>query len=111
MARSRIAIPAAFVLLTLLSVAPPAAASSWRCGPRLVGVGQTTADVYDLCGEPTDRAARTEYVTVRVSYDVAVTRPVVVEQWLYNRGPKQFQRVLTFRDGTLVDIDEGDYGY
>ena len=68
-------------------------------------------DVYDLCGEPTERTASTEYVTVRLSCDVAVTRAVILEQWIYNRGPKQFVRFLTFRDGILVEIDEGTYGY
>jgi hypothetical protein len=100
-------------ILMLLGLASPAlvSARSWRCGARLVVPGQTTADVYDLCGEPAERRADTEYVTARLSYDVTVTRAVVVEKWLYNRGPKQFLRFLTFRDGTLVGIDEGTYGH
>lgn len=89
----------------------PAAAWSWRCGARLVVPGQTTADVYALCGEPVERSVSTEYVTVRLSDHVTVTRAVAVEEWTYNRGPKQFLRYLAFRDGTLVGIDEGTYGY
>jgi len=34
-------------------------------------------------------------------------RAVPVEHWIYRRGAKQFVRVLTFRDGRLVAIDEG----
>jgi len=34
-------------------------------------------------------------------------RAVPVEHWIYSRGAKQFVRVLTFRDGRLVAIDEG----
>jgi len=102
---------ALLVGLVLLSPAYPAlAASSLRCGARLVGEGQTIDDVYDRCGEPTERTVSTEFVTVRVSCDVSVTRAVPVENWTYDRGPKQFVRYLTFRDGTLVAIDEGSYG-
>jgi uncharacterized protein DUF2845 len=99
------------VACLLLVLCVSAADASWRCGARLVGVGQTIDDVYQLCGAPTDRTSETDYVTVRVSRDVAVTRPVVVDEWFYNRGPKQFVRYLVFRDGILVEIDEGTYGY
>jgi len=102
------------VCLLVLGLGSPGAAcaaSSWHCGQRLVGTGQTVDDVYERCGEPADRAFWTEYVTVRVSYDVAVTRPVALERWIYNPGPRQFLRYLTFRNGTLIAIDEGSYGY
>jgi hypothetical protein len=102
---------AAFLHLSVTSVgAWPLAAGSWRCGARIVGPGQTTADVYERCGEPTERGVSTEFVTVRVARDVAVTRPVTFERWIYDRGPNQFVRFLTFRDDVLVAIDEGSYG-
>jgi hypothetical protein len=99
------------VVALLDGVAPVLAASSWRCGSRLVGRGNGIDEVYALCGEPTDRTTVTEFVTVKVSCDVTVTRAVQVEEWTYNRGPKQFMRYLAFRDGTLVEIDEGGFGY
>jgi hypothetical protein len=88
----------------------PLATSSWRCGPRIVAPGQTTQDVYERCGEPTERGVSTELVTVRVARDVAVTRPVTFERWIYDRGSNQFVRFLTFRDDVLIAIDEGSYG-
>jgi hypothetical protein len=99
--------------LVLSSAALPGIvrADSWHCAHRLIGSGQTIDEVYERCGEPVDRSFATEYVTVRVAYDVAVTRVVPVERWLYNPGPRQFLRYLTFRDGILVAIDEGSYGY
>jgi hypothetical protein len=102
--------PILLVLVLFGQAAPARAASSWHCGSRLVGEGQSIADVYDLCGEPTVRTAMTEFVTVRVTSRVAVTRAVPVEQWTYNLGPTQFVRYLTFRAGTLVEIEEGAYG-
>ena len=100
------------VAAVLLSRAVPAiAASSWHCGSRLVGTGQSVDDVYDLCGEPESRTASTEFITRHLPCGVDVTRAVLVESWIYNLGPKRFVRYLTFRDGTLVRIDEGSYGY
>jgi hypothetical protein len=106
---------AAAALLAAVLIAPSTASawpvgSSFRCGSRLIGPGQTVDDVYALCGDPTDRAVSTELVTFRVAPDVAVTRPVVVDVWTYDRGPQQFVRFLTFRNGVLVDVDEGSYG-
>ena len=103
------------VLLSALVLGPsPAAAwpvgSSLRCGSRLIGPGQPLDDVYALCGDPTARFTTTELVTVHVGRDLDVTRPVVVDVWTYDRGPQRFVRFLTFRNGVLVDVDEGSYG-
>ena len=102
------------LMITIVAAITPGralAASSWRCGSRLVGRGDSIADVYTRCGEPDDRLASTELVTVEVSPGVAVTRAVPIERWTYNPGPRQFVRALTFRDGALLEIDEGSYGY
>lgn len=99
------------LVVPLVAASPGVAATSWQCGPRLVGTGQAPLDVYELCGEPTDRFATTELVTIRVGRGVYVTRAVPVERWTYDRGNRRLVRYLTFRDGRLVDIDEGGYGY
>ena len=114
MKRTRLVGLLAIALMTHLLPDPalgwPIGRGSWRCGPRIVGEGRTTWDVSEWCGEPTERAVATDFVTVRVSRDVAVTRAVAVESWVYVRGPREFVRYLTFRDGVLVAIDEGSYG-
>ena len=84
--------------------------SSLRCGSRLVGPGLTLDDVDARCGDPTAQFTTTELVTVHVGRDLAITRPVVVDVWTYDRGPRRFVRFLTFRNGVLVDVDEGSYG-
>jgi hypothetical protein len=103
------------VMLSVLALCGDAhatfGAGSWHCGGRLVGPGAPIEDVYALCGDPTFRAASTEFVTRHFRCGVDVTRPVLIEQWTYNPGPQQFVRVLTFCDGTLLDIVEGSYGY
>lgn len=97
-------------MLVLLGWTTVAAAESLRCGSRLVGEGHSTVDVYDRCGEPTERASEIEFVTVHLRGGVDVTRPVRIDRWTYDRGPKQFVRYLTFVDDRLVAIDEGSYG-
>ena len=102
----------ALVLLVVGAASPAlATTSSWRCGSRLVGAGSTIEDVYERCGEPSYRTASTEIVSVQVAPAVTVMTVVPIEHWTYNSGRKRFMRALTFRDGTLVDIDEGSYGY
>jgi hypothetical protein len=100
------------VLAGLLGgVSAALAASGWQCGQRLVGTGQSPTDVYALCGEPTERSFETELVTLHLGRGVYVSRAVPVERWVYDRGNRRLVRYLTFRDGRLVDIDEGGYGY
>lgn len=105
--RPAIALAAAILLGGL---AQPCAASTWRCGSRLVALGDSVAKVLSRCGEPSARTESLEAVTVRWTPTREVTRIVSVETWTYDPGPRQFVRALTFRDGTLTCIDELSYG-
>lgn len=111
--RARRSLAAALLGLALLcaSPGPAAAASNLRCGSRLVSDGDPMDEVYRLCGQPTFRTTSTEYVSFETGAGVVVTRAVVIETWTYNRGPREFLRYLTFRDGRLVHVTEGSYGY
>lgn len=102
---------AAVVLLALVLTASHAAADTFRCGNRLVRDGDPIEEVHRRCGDPTFRTFSTEYVSFETASGLAVTKAVAVETWTYNRGPREFVRYLKFRDGRLVSIVEGDYGY
>ena len=103
---------AALALATSVALAVPAhAGGGLRCGNRLVNVGDRIDEVFRRCGGPTFRTFSIESVSVETSPGVFVTRQVQVETWTLNRGSREFIRYLTFRDGRLVHIDEGDYGY
>ncbi len=102
----------ALAIVALLAFAPPAhAGGGLRCGNRLVDVGARIDEAFRRCGEPTFRTFSIESVSVETSPGVFVTRQVQVETWTINRGSREFIRYLTFRDGRLVLIDEGGYGY
>lgn len=111
--------PSAWLLLALVmvgiaSLAAPTvgeAASTLRCGNRLVKDGSRVDEVFRLCGEPTFRSFSTEIMSAETVRGVLVTKAVPVETWTYNRGPRAFVRYLTFRDGYLVHVTEGNYGY
>jgi hypothetical protein len=71
-----------------------------QCGNSLVTLGDTRADVFLKCGEPTFKEMRSE------PHRRAV---VVVEEWTYNFGPGRFLRILTFRNSVLSSIKAGAY--
>lgn len=107
----------------LLRPEPSSASGGLRCGTRLVREGDTQYEVKSLCGAPDDVQQRT---TVR-RVQRAVERPcargsgscvvvvddyveVVVDEWVYDFGPRRFLQYLTFHGGQLVDVRSGPYG-
>jgi len=87
------------------------AADTLRCGNRLVHDGDTQDEVFRRCGPPTFRNFSTELISFETAGGFVVTKQVPVETWTYNRGPREFVRYLKFRDGRLVRIVAGGYGY
>jgi hypothetical protein len=108
---------AALLVLGFLACLP-ALADTFRCGTKLVGDGDSRAEVASKCGEPTDI----------VEHGSVFRRPVVwgygrpmyvgedaveipVEVWLYNLGPNKLMRRLRFEGGYVVEIETLGYGY
>jgi hypothetical protein len=100
-----------------------AAAEGMRCGNRLVSKGDSTYVVRSRCGEPRDASRRVETRTERRRVRVPcapggvqcdrvqeVSADVVIDEWVYDFGPQQFVRYLTFVDGKLHKVDTGSYG-
>jgi len=90
-----------------------AAPHKFRCGPKLVSIGDTSFEVFIKCGEPT-ASETTGAETVgrirgrRVYMDSKDT--VYTEIWYYNCGKNEFIRILTFEGGVLNSIELGGYG-
>jgi Protein of unknown function (DUF2845) len=86
-----------------------------RCGKRLVRVGDSTAKVLHICGEPESRDYRVVYHllheenSVEASLD-PVFIPVILEEWVYDFGPKRFVQQLHFEDHILRNIQPLGYG-
>jgi hypothetical protein len=110
------------VLFSSLIFAGPFSAiggSGFRCGGRIIDVGNMQDYVLHQCGHPSNIEERTEklasnfrarYPEDQEGYNYIINENQI-EIWTYNLGRTQFIRYLTFRNGKLVAIKTGGYGY
>lgn len=113
----------AAAVLVLIS-ATGTGAQAFRCGSRLVEIGDSKWDLLNRCGQPAwveewmekrwqpyysepFSSGRRFYVSPPVFSEFVY---VTVQQWFYNFGPTQFTRILTFENNRLTRIETGDYG-
>ena len=82
-----------------------------ECSEQIVSVGDRTSDVIVKCGEPAWKDIRQEEFREKIDNGQARKTFVTIEEWTYNLGPNRFVRIFTFRNGKLVDIRTGGYGY
>lgn len=94
------------ILFTLFLVAGISVdAFAMRCGNRLVSRGDSKAEVFIKCGEP----SFSEVIAIEAGPGIGFSAlKVPVEQWTYNQGPNTFLKILTFKGGKLDDISEGE---
>jgi hypothetical protein len=97
-------------------------AFAMECNSRLIHIGASMSEVYNICGEPDDEWNTREirFIELRTPIgdpkkgDATITqttgREVLIQRWTYNWGPNRFQRILTFEDGHLRAIRIGNYG-
>ena len=116
-----------FWVIFLIIVVPMAAdgGSAFRCGSRLVAVGDSRYEVLWKCGEPAWAESwlekRVEPYSIEPFSDgyrfylpnptIATVVYVTVEQWIYDLGRNHFTRTLTFENSRLVRIETGEYGH
>ncbi len=116
------------VAAALFSVASAEALDmDFRCGSRIVSVGDRRQDVLRKCGPPDSvdswqevryrgdlglglgswlpEPGRRYYVGPALAQEL-----VTIEEWEYNLGPNQFIRYLTFENNRLTGLTTGDYG-
>lgn len=108
------AIAACLGLLFLVAFAGSAEAAesgTLRCGNRLVSMGDNKAEVLIKCGAPAWKDAWTEKLINNVNTPGELRVNIDRERWVYNFGHHSFLRFLLFRNGRLVKITTGDYGY
>lgn len=80
------------------------------CNFNVLSLGITTIELETRCGEPDLKEQRYETVTTRIPggrRQVTVT----IDKWTFNLGPTHFMRILTFRNGELVEIKTGEKGF
>jgi hypothetical protein len=92
-----------------------------RCGGGLVSIGDTTAKVFEKCGEPTNESKWEEghntwisqiydYEKERYQLPELIKGPILMEIWTYDLGSNKFIRYLHFANGRLIRIETGEKG-
>lgn len=104
------------LLLILCLLLTSTDALAFRCGRKLVQVGDYKLDVLEKCGEPewTDRRYAMRASRLRHPYgalELDQYEEVVIDEWIYNFGPRRFKQYLEFENGVLKKIDNLDYGH
>ena len=99
------------LIITITLSSPWCFASSFRCGGKLVSVGETAFDVLMKCQKP-DWIDEAEFETIRkVGSNEWQKVHVKREIWLYNFGPNAFMRELVVENDRVIDIKSLGYGY
>ncbi len=96
---------------------------AFYCKNNIISETDAAAEVLAKCGDPasvyewTEAASDGLGIVKKMNMSTTLitlrdeTRTDSYAQWTYNFGPYQFLRVLTFKNGTLVKIEENGYGY
>ena len=94
--------------------APPAHAETLRCNGTSTDVGDSRASVLFKCGQPLLRDAYCAPVfysstlyPVPEPYASAFVPCLVVDEWVYDRGPGNLVATVRFRGGVVQSIRYG----
>ncbi|MFZ0242480.1 MAG: DUF2845 domain-containing protein [Desulfobacterales bacterium] len=98
-----------------------AAERTLRCTGGLVSVGDTAAQVLEICGEPTAESHWEEgrntvtsqifdYEKERYQLPRMIKGPIRMALWTYDFGANKFIRTLHFENEVLIRIEIGEKG-
>jgi hypothetical protein len=107
----KIALLSCFFALLLAVFCITVYADSVSCTGGIISTGDRSADVYAKCGSPDFRDSHQEEVVQRIDADTKKKVYITVEEWTYNFGPNQLIRILVLKNGEVVEIRTGNYGY
>jgi hypothetical protein len=113
-------------LFFIMSIAVYAGPSvrSFRCGNRIVKIGDKKHDVMTICGEPTskevtgtgeegyysERKGETLFPEEKYKDGQYESVTVKMEEWFYNCGSHNFSYILSFKGNILNEIKQTGYG-
>ncbi len=98
------------MLFLVVFVSSRTEAETFRCGDRVVSLGDTKADVIIKCGDTDLKDSHEESIIKSIDANTKQKVKVIVDEWTYNLGPESLIRILRFENGELVDIKTGGYG-
>jgi hypothetical protein len=80
------------------------------CNFNTLSLGTSSGEITIKCGEPDLRHTEYETITSKTK-NGKLKRAVTIDKWTYNLGPSHFMRILTFRNGEMIDIRTGEKGF
>ncbi len=88
------------IYLSLITLLPTLASAddTWRCGRKLVSLGDRTFEVQQKCGEPDLRSA------VGFTTDQFGNQQLPIDEWVYG-PPNGAYYILTFTGSRLTAIE------
>jgi len=89
-----------FTVIILLS--SHATADSFRCGRKLVSVGDSAGGLVRVCGEPIHKDRGKE--TIRVN---GVAKETSVERWYYKKSSRSLEHVIIIYKGRVAAVELG----
>lgn len=101
-----------WVLITCLTLSYMSTVQAMRCADKLVYTGDNQYTILQKCGEPQVKQSYVEAIPLynQAGYQIGTTTNVV-ERWIYQRSPVDFQYTLTFDEGILKEIDSNRNPY
>ncbi len=96
------------LLLALMTTCSAIAGEgSMYCGNQWMNTGDSNTLIYDMCGKPSHVKVWTEKSYQRFGMNLVET-DTHFQRWTYSRKTDAFIEYLTFRNGVLVDMTDGD---
>ena len=104
------------LLILLLALAGTDSAFAMRCGQNVILRGIHKIEVLQKCGEPDFADERYGISGSRLRHpgrtlDIERFEDILIEEWIYNFGPRRFKQYLRFENGILREIRDLEYGY
>ncbi|MBJ6801375.1 DUF2845 domain-containing protein [Geomonas propionica] len=99
--------------VVMLSAPAYADSDTMRCKGGIVSVGDSAGEVLAKCGQPATTSQSSKKV-VQKDQPYGATRSItniIVDNWIFNFGPSEFQYQLELQDGRVSRIQSLDYGY
>jgi hypothetical protein len=87
--------------LALFTQALPA--DSFRCGRKLVSVGDSVGGLARVCGEPDHKDRGKETISVN-----GVAKEVSVERWYYKKSSRSLEHVIIIHKGRVAAVELGN---
>jgi hypothetical protein len=77
-------------------------ADSFRCGRKLISVGDSTGELARVCGEPRYKDRGRE--TIRVD---GVSKETSIERWHYKKSSRGLEHIVVIYEGRVAAVQAG----